>query len=159
MQLHQRLILNLVRHRYRIRRHHHLSFVDTLFDFIRFCILLIIKLLYASLLSSVCLIDWFPPREYLGILTNILHCRALFTTTLHSREQSDVLISGVRSEILLLLIEYAYLRRIDVTDTNVHELLMTADYLAFLGVLQLCCDHLRLALNPKNCLGIMMFAR
>ncbi|KAJ8721599.1 hypothetical protein PYW07_002374 [Mythimna separata] len=84
---------------------------------------------------------------------------ALFTTTLHSREQSDVLISGVRSEILLLLIEYAYLRRIDVTDTNVHELLMTADYLAFLGVLQLCCDHLRASLNPKNCLGIMMFAR
>ncbi|XP_045495092.1 kelch-like protein 10 isoform X5 [Colias croceus] len=84
---------------------------------------------------------------------------ALFTTTLHSREQSDVLISGVRSEILLLLIEYAYLRRIDVTDTNVHELLMTADYLAFLGVLQLCCDHLRTSLNPKNCLGIMMFAR
>ncbi|XP_021203924.1 kelch-like protein 10 isoform X7 [Bombyx mori] len=84
---------------------------------------------------------------------------ALFTTTLHSREQSDVLISGVRSEILLLLIEYAYLRRIDVTDTNVHELLMTADYLAFLGVLQLCCDHLRSSLNPKNCLGIMTFAR
>ncbi|CAH2234407.1 jg21211 [Pararge aegeria aegeria] len=84
---------------------------------------------------------------------------ALFTTTLHSREQSDVLISGVRSEILLLLIEYAYLRRIEVSDTNVHELLMTADYLAFLGVLQLCCDHLRGSLNPKNCLGIMMFAR
>ncbi|XP_048480622.1 kelch-like protein 10 isoform X2 [Plutella xylostella] len=84
---------------------------------------------------------------------------ALFTTTLHSREQSDVVISGVRSEILLLLIEYAYLRRIEVTDTNVHELLMTADYLAFLGVLQLCCDHLRSSLNPKNCLGIMMFAR
>lgn len=89
---------------------------------------------------------------------NCVH-RALFTTTLHSREQSDVLISGVRSEILLLLIEYAYLRRIDVSDTNVHELLMTADYLAFLGVLQLCCDHLRASLNPKNCLGIMMFAR
>lgn len=70
-----------------------------------------------------------------------------------------MLISGVRSEILLLLIEYAYLRRIEVTDANVHELLMTADYLAFLGVLQLCCDHLRASLNPKNCLGIMMFAR
>lgn len=84
---------------------------------------------------------------------------ALFTTTLHSREQSDVLISGVRSEILLLLIEYAYLRRIDVTSANVHELLMTADYLAFLGVLQLCCEHLRASLNPRNSLGIMTFAR
>lgn len=70
-----------------------------------------------------------------------------------------MLISGVRSEILLLLIEYAYLRRIEVSDSNVHELLMTADYLAFLGVLQLCCDHLRASLSPKNCLGIMMFAR
>lgn len=89
----------------------------------------------------------------------VCHPRALFTTTLHSREQSDVLISGVRSEILLLLIEYAYLRRIDVTDANVHELLMTADFLAFLGVLQLCCDHLRTSLSPKNCLGIMTFAR
>lgn len=58
-----------------------------------------------------------------------------------------------------LLLEYAYLRSIDVNRENVCELLTTADYLSILGVLDSCCDYLRDNLAPENCIGVMRFAR
>ncbi|CAL1684216.1 unnamed protein product [Lasius platythorax] len=85
--------------------------------------------------------------------------RTLFTTTLHSREKTDVLLPGVTSPMMNLLLEYAYLRSIDVNRENVCELLTTADYLSILGVLDLCCDYLRDNLAPENCIGVMRFAR
>ncbi|KAI4504462.1 hypothetical protein M0802_000012 [Mischocyttarus mexicanus] len=85
--------------------------------------------------------------------------RALFTTTLHSREKTDVLLPGVNSEMMNLLLEYAYLRSLDVNRDNVCQLLVTADYLSILGVLELCCEFLRQHLEPENCIGIMRFAR
>ncbi|XP_018341262.1 PREDICTED: kelch-like protein 10 isoform X3 [Trachymyrmex septentrionalis] len=59
--------------------------------------------------------------------------RTLFTTTLHSREKTDVLLPGVTSPIMNLLLEYAYLRSIDVNRENVCELLTTADYLSIVS--------------------------
>ncbi|XP_014616695.1 PREDICTED: kelch-like protein 10 [Polistes canadensis] len=85
--------------------------------------------------------------------------RALFTTTLHSREKTDVLLPGVTSEMMNLLLEYAYLRSLDVNRDNVCQLLVTADYLSILGVLELCCEYLRQNLQPENCIGIVRFAR
>ncbi|KAG7204994.1 hypothetical protein KM043_005379 [Ampulex compressa] len=85
--------------------------------------------------------------------------RALFTTTLHSSEKTDVLLPGVSSNMMNLLLEYAYLRSIDVTGENVCQLLITADYLNILGVLELCCDYLRKNLAPDNCIGVVRFAR
>lgn len=87
------------------------------------------------------------------------YCRALFTTTLHSREKTDILLPGVTSEMMNLLLEYAYLRSLDVNRDNVCELLVTADYLSILGVLEICCEFLRQNLAPENCIGIMRFAR
>ncbi|XP_018309372.1 kelch-like protein 10 isoform X3 [Mycetomoellerius zeteki] len=59
--------------------------------------------------------------------------RTLFTTTLHSREKTDVLLPGVTSPMMNLLLEYAYLRSIDVNRENVCELLTTADYLSIVS--------------------------
>lgn len=54
---------------------------------------------------------------------------------------------------------YAYLRQIEITKDNVHLLLMTADYLSILGILEICCDFLQAQLNPTNCISIMQFAK
>lgn len=86
-------------------------------------------------------------------------CRALFTTTLHSREKTDVLLPGVSSNMMNLLLEYAYLRSINVNSENVCQLLVTADYLNILGVLDLCCEYLKSNLAPENCISVMRFAR
>ncbi|XP_044731886.1 kelch-like protein 10 isoform X2 [Chrysoperla carnea] len=85
--------------------------------------------------------------------------RALFTTSLHGEEKRDITLSGITSEMMQLLINYAYLRKLEITEKNVYELLLTADYLSILGVLELCCSFLSSRLSPTNCIGIMFFAR
>lgn len=57
------------------------------------------------------------------------------------------------------LLSYIYLRQIKLTDENVYPLLMAADYLSILGVLDMCCKYLEERLDPKNCIGTMLFAR
>ncbi|XP_014244657.1 kelch-like protein 10 isoform X2 [Cimex lectularius] len=85
--------------------------------------------------------------------------RSLFTTTLHQSEKTDVLLPGLASNILGALLEYAYLRRITITEDNVTYLLSAADYLAILGVIEQCCEFLKTQLNPENCIGILKYAR
>lgn len=58
-----------------------------------------------------------------------------------------------------LLLEYAYLRTLDINNDNVCQLLITADYLNIIGVLDLCCNYLTENLVPANCIGILRFAR
>jgi kelch-like protein 10 len=57
------------------------------------------------------------------------------------------------------ILDYAYLERLDINNDNVCQLLVTSDYLCVAGVLLLCCDFLKNALDPENCIGIMRFAR
>ncbi|CAH1154336.1 unnamed protein product [Phaedon cochleariae] len=85
--------------------------------------------------------------------------RALFTTTLHNREKNKVQLPGVTSEMLQILLVYIYLRKLDINQDNVYSLLITADYLSILGVLDLCCKFLENNLNSKNCIGVLIFAR
>ncbi|KAJ8669832.1 hypothetical protein QAD02_001091 [Eretmocerus hayati] len=85
--------------------------------------------------------------------------RTLFTTTLHSKDETNFLLPNVTSKIMNLLLEYAYLRTLDVKGENVCELLITADYLSIFGVVELCCNYLVQNLTPENCISIMIFAR
>lgn len=57
------------------------------------------------------------------------------------------------------LLSYIYMRQLKLTDENVYTLLVTADYLSILGVLDICCQYLEKKLDPKNCIGTMLFAR
>lgn len=61
--------------------------------------------------------------------------------------------------MLQKLLIYIYLRELDLNETNVYSLLVIADYLSILGLLNLCCNYLKKMLTPKNCIGIMLFAR
>nr|XP_022918418.1 kelch-like protein 10 isoform X2 [Onthophagus taurus] len=85
--------------------------------------------------------------------------KALFTTTLHGKNKTNVLLPGVSSEMMHALLSYIYLRKLNVNEDNVYKLLTTADYLSILGVLEICCDFLEYKLNPTNAIGIMLFAR
>ncbi|CAA9994617.1 unnamed protein product, partial [Nesidiocoris tenuis] len=85
--------------------------------------------------------------------------RALFTTSLHLKDQTDVTIPGLQTPEVNALLKYAYLRKIDVNFDNVSRLLATADYLAMTGVIELCCSFLKTELSSKNCIGILKYAR
>ncbi|XP_021934201.1 kelch-like protein 10 [Zootermopsis nevadensis] len=49
--------------------------------------------------------------------------RNLFTTTLHAREQNDVLLHGVNSDIMAQILDYIYTRKVDIHYGNVCQLL------------------------------------
>lgn len=83
----------------------------------------------------------------------------MFTTSLHGKNKTNVLLPGVSSEMMHTLLSYIYLRKLNVTEENVYKLLTTADYLSILGVLDICCDFLESKLSPINSIGIMLFAR
>jgi kelch-like protein 10 len=83
------------------------------------------------------------------------YLRTLFTTKLRSKENNDVHLPGLTSETMNLILEYAYVRNVDINQENVCQLLMSADYLIVPGLVELCCDFLRRVMAPENCIGIL----
>lgn len=75
-----------------------------------------------------------------------------------SSEIMNIRIPGVSCFAITKIIEYSYLRTCDLTDKNVYEILVVADYVAMIGLVQLCVQFLTRSLNPENCIGIMRFA-
>lgn len=57
------------------------------------------------------------------------------------------------------IIQYAYLRKCSIHAENVHELLISADYVGIIGLVSLCKQYLAQMLTPQNCVSIMGFAR
>ncbi|XP_037037306.1 kelch-like protein 10 isoform X2 [Bradysia coprophila] len=70
----------------------------------------------------------------------------------------NIQIPGVSSFAITKIVEYSYLRTCDLTEKNVYEILVVADYVAMLGLVQLCVEFLTKSLSSTNCVGIMRFA-
>lgn len=56
-----------------------------------------------------------------------------------------------------LIIEFAYTGSVSVTEDNAQELLLAADQLNVMDIVQIACDFLGEQLCPKNCIGIFQF--
>ncbi|XP_034474561.1 kelch-like protein 10 isoform X2 [Drosophila innubila] len=76
-----------------------------------------------------------------------------------SEESRIVHIPGIGAPIMNSVIQYAYLRKTNIGDDNVHELLICADYVGMVGLVKQCKDYLSRTLTPENCVSIMGFAR
>jgi kelch-like protein 10 len=100
----------------------------------------------------------FPVHRVI-LSTCSAYFKTIFTTTLHSKEERDILLHGVSSETIRLILGYIYERKVDINEENVGLLLVFADYLSVLGLLELCCDFLRGMVALENCVRIMLFAR
>ncbi|XP_056284900.1 kelch-like protein 10 [Pseudoliparis swirei] len=66
-------------------------------------------------------------------------------------------IPGVSPDAMRLIIEFAYTGSVSVTAENVQELLLAADQLNVMAVVQTCCDFLGEQLSAENCIGIFEF--
>ncbi|XP_030377428.1 kelch-like protein 10 isoform X2 [Scaptodrosophila lebanonensis] len=77
----------------------------------------------------------------------------------NSEDNRFVQIPGISGPIMNCVIQYAYLRKTNITDENVHELLICADYVGMVGLVKQCKDYLSRTLTPENCVSIMGFAR
>lgn len=70
----------------------------------------------------------------------------------------NIQIPGVSCFAITKIIEYSYLRTCDLNEKNVYEILVVADYVAMIGLVQLCVHFLTKSLSPTNSIGIMRFA-
>jgi kelch-like protein 10 len=83
----------------------------------------------------------------------------LFTTPLHSTEKTDAPLLGITSETISLVLEYAYMRRVDINQKNMFTLFESAAFLRMPGLFERCRDFIKSMLTPENCIGIMIYAR
>ncbi|KAM9306593.1 kelch-like protein 10 [Pholidichthys leucotaenia] len=91
------------------------------------------------------------------ILLNLSpYFRALF---LHwaSSQQKVFNIPGISASIMELIFEYAYTGLVNVTVENVQELLLAADHLEVMDIVQICWNFIENELAPKNCISIWQF--
>ncbi|XP_050439090.1 kelch-like protein 10 [Adelges cooleyi] len=84
--------------------------------------------------------------------------RILFTTTLHEGEFTKINLKLVDSLAMESILQYIYLRQVDITCHNATDIMRTADYLGIEGLVQLCHEFLTEILTPDNCVSIMQFA-
>ncbi|XP_062234774.1 kelch-like protein 10 [Platichthys flesus] len=63
----------------------------------------------------------------------------------------------VSPDILRVIIEFAYTGSVASTEDNVQELMMTADMLNIVGIIQACSRYIGEQLCPQNCVGIWQF--
>ncbi|UYV78801.1 KLHL10 [Cordylochernes scorpioides] len=84
--------------------------------------------------------------------------RALLTNTISAKNSKHFSIPGVSSQMMNLIIDYAYTRDSSINWDNVQDLLPAADQFNVMGMVHLCCAFLSAEINPENCIGIRRFA-
>ncbi|XP_025404727.1 kelch-like protein 10 [Sipha flava] len=84
--------------------------------------------------------------------------RILFTTTLHEGDYTKINLKLLESATMELVLQYIYLRQIDINYDNVLDIMWTADYLCIDGLVQLCHQFLVEYMGPKNCVTLLQFA-
>ncbi|XP_076741497.1 kelch-like protein 10 [Maylandia zebra] len=84
--------------------------------------------------------------------------RALFT---HCSDPDKQVfnIPGLSSEMMALIINFAYTGSVSIAGENVVELLMAADQFKAMDIVKLCSDFLGEQLCPENCVGIWQFTK
>ncbi|MBN3272000.1 IPP protein, partial [Polyodon spathula] len=82
---------------------------------------------------------------------------ALFTGGMREADKDIVQILGVEADVFEMLLEFIYSGVINVTVDNVQELIITADMLQLSEVVKICCEFLKVQMDPSNCVGIYQF--
>ncbi|RXM33351.1 Actin-binding protein IPP [Acipenser ruthenus] len=82
---------------------------------------------------------------------------ALFTGGMREADKDIVQILGVEADVFEMLLEFIYSGVVNVTVDNVQELIVTADMLQLSEVVKICCEFLKVQMDPSNCVGIYQF--
>ncbi|VVC26076.1 BTB/POZ domain,SKP1/BTB/POZ domain [Cinara cedri] len=86
--------------------------------------------------------------------------RILFTTTLHEGDYTEIILKTVESTTMELILQYIYMRQVDLNYDNVLDVMRTADYFSIDGLVQLCHEYLiNYILGPENCVTLMQFGQ
>ncbi|XP_071477947.1 ectoderm-neural cortex protein 1-like [Diadema antillarum] len=84
--------------------------------------------------------------------------QAMFTDDLRESRTERIELTNVKAPLLSKILSAVYLCELDVTHEHVRELLATAHFLSYPHIVESCCQFLKDALRPTNCLGICQLA-
>jgi len=97
-------------------------------------------------------------RDILSLYCTRYVFRILFTTTLHEGDYTKINLKSIESTTMEFILQYIYMRQIDINYDNVMDIMRTADYLCIDGLVQLCHEFVVECLGPDNCVTILQFA-
>ena len=83
---------------------------------------------------------------------------AMFTSDLVESKQEVVSLNDLDPFAVQMVVEFAYIARVNITVDNVQSLLTVASLLQVEPLVEKCCYFLEHELHPSNCLGIRRFA-
>ena len=83
---------------------------------------------------------------------------AMFTNNHKESTQSRVILKDIDAFSLESILNFIYTANLDITESNVQNLLGVASLLQITSVVEASCEFLRVRLEPENCLGIRQFA-
>lgn len=87
--------------------------------------------------------------------------KAYFTNILHigNPELSEMVISDLSSDIISLIIDFAYTKTCEVTSSNVQSLMVAADRFCSDSLVSFCSDFITKRIDSSNCIPSWQFAR
>ena len=83
---------------------------------------------------------------------------AMFTSDLVESKQEVVNLNYLDPLAFEMVVEFAYVAKVNITTDNVQSLLTVASLLQVETLVEKCCYFLEHELHPSNCLGIRRFA-
>uniref|UniRef100_A0A8C6UVX7 Kelch like family member 10 n=1 Tax=Neogobius melanostomus TaxID=47308 RepID=A0A8C6UVX7_9GOBI len=83
--------------------------------------------------------------------------RAMFMRWDHDHTK-EFRIGGISSEIMALVLDYIYTESITISENNVQDLVIAADMLNIVDLVQMCFKFMQGELSPDNCIGIWRFS-
>jgi len=85
--------------------------------------------------------------------------RAMFSANLRESGQSKIPFHEIESRVLGAILNFIYTSEIVITDNNVEDILVAADFIQLNSLRNLCCQYLQSQMNASNCIGIYLSAK
>lgn len=78
---------------------------------------------------------------------------------INAEQVNNYLIKYVHTDIMECIINFAYSFECDVNETNLMEILSTAEYFCLAALVDRCAQFIRRILNAENCISLMLNTR
>ena len=67
--------------------------------------------------------------------------------------QDEIILQDIDDIVFRQIIDYFYIGRLEINDSNVQDLLSIAGLLQLKRVQEACCEYMKRQINTSNCLG------